>query len=243
MRFPALFLATAALLVACGDGSGRETSTVSVFAASSLAGVLEPVGSFVEAGRPVEVEFNFAGSSALREQILDGAAADVFISANETVMEDIIDAGLAEFPPGPIASNSLTIAVPVGNPGGISGLSDFADSSLTLGLCAPEVPCGALAVEVLANEGVDTSVDTLEPNVRALLSKVELGELDGALVYRTDVMASTEVEEVALQGDAGGKTTYFVAQLSPRSEARLLVGLLTSPIFQERFADAGYGAP
>lgn len=243
MRRTALFLASLALLVACGDESGRESSTVRVFAASSLAGVLEPVGSFVEAGRTVEIEFNFAGSSTLREQILDGAAADVLISANESVMQDIIDAGLAETPPVPIASNSLTIAVPAGNPGGISSLSDFADSSLTLGLCAPEVPCGTLAAEVLANEAVDTSVDTLEPNVRALLSKVELGELDGALVYRTDVIASTEVDEIPLVGDTGGKTTYFVAQLSPLSEARSLAGLLASPIFHERFAEAGFGAP
>ncbi len=243
MRRTALLLASLALLVACGGGGGGETSTVSVFAASSLAGVLEPVGSFVDAGRRVEIEFNFAGSSTLREQILDGAAADVFISANETVMQDIVDAGLAETSPAAIASNSLTIAVPEGNPGRISGLSAFADSSLTLGLCAPEVPCGTLAAEVLANEAVDTSVDTLEPNVRALLSKVELGELDGALVYRTEVIGSTEVEEIPLEGATGGKTTYFVAQLSPRSEASVLANLLASPRYQERFTDAGFGAP
>lgn len=242
MRRTAISLCAIALLGACADDDGEQPSTVNVFAASSLSDVLVRFGDFQNDGRSVEVEFNLAGSSALREQILDGADADVFISANESVMQEIIDEGLTDFEPVQIAANSLTIAVPVGNPAGVTGLSDFADDSLTLGLCAVEVPCGKLASDVLAMEGVETSVDTREPNVRALLSKVELGELDAALVYRTDVLASEDAEDVGLAAGTRGRTTYFAVQLSAKDEARQFIDLLLSPSSQEWFAQSGFEA-
>lgn len=227
----------------CGSDSGESPPTIRVFAASSTIDVLNEIA---EAYEPDDgtIEFNFAGSNALREQILDGASADVFISANAAVMDELLEAGLTVGDPVEIARNSLTIVVPLGNAAGISGLGDFADSGLSLGLCAPGVPCGDLAASVLANAGVDASVDTLEPNVRSLLSKVELGELDGALVYRTDALASDEVEPVALDQELAGTTSYSAVALEGSGpNAQRFVDYLLAENGRRVFADAGFGLP
>ena len=242
MRLLAIGLcALAFVAIACGGVD--ESPPLRVFAASSLTDVL---GEFAEEYEKTghEVEFNFAGSSALREQILDGAEADVFISANQAVMQEIVDAGRAASDPVWVAENTLTIAVPTGNPGNVTSLADFADESLTLGFCAPEVPCGALAQSVLADEKVISAADTLEPNVRSLLSKVELGELDAALVYRTDVLASDEVDDVPLADGIGGRTIYLAVALDTADPAaESFVSLMTGPPFDDMFVDAGFGVP
>lgn len=242
MRRPALYLcALAWALAACGDGADRSTSTLRVFAASSMTDVLPEVAAHVERTNDVRVELNFGGSSTLREQILDGAGADVFISANGEVMQDIVDADLTTERPTQFAETSMTIAVPVGNPAGITGLTDFADGGLTLGLCAPEVPCGRLADEVLAEQNVSAAVDTREPNVRALLAKVELGELDAALVYRTDVLASDRAEEVGLAQGTGGRAVYSAIPLDDDgSRDDDFVIALRSPTVRALLDDAGF---
>lgn len=232
-----------ALLFVVGCGSAGETP-LRVFAASSMTTVLDEHEDALELGSNRVVEFNFAGSSALREQLLDGAEADVFISASQSVMQDVLDAGLAEAEPVQIAENSLTIAVPLGNPAQINGLSDFADESLVLGLCAPGVPCGDLAADVLDAQGIVPSADTLEPNVRALLSKVELGELDAALVYRSDVVSSDAVEEIALSDDETRTTSYFAVVLSTENRGgRSFISLMGAPAFVDALVEAGFEVP
>jgi len=237
-----MLLCAVALVGACAGDGDTQSSTITVFAASSLTDVLGGDAQYVASGTTLDVKFNFAGSSTLREQILDGADADVFISANEAVMSDIIDAGLTDFPAAQIASNTLTIAVPKGNPGRVDGLSDLGEPSLTVGLCALQVPCGVLATEILLAQHVDASIDTFELNARSLLAKVELGELDAALVYRTDVLASPEVDEVELAPGTGGTTTYFAVQLSDHPAGQRFLEALLAGSFQERLADAGFEA-
>lgn len=204
----------------------------------------EIVPDFERVADDVRVDLNFGGSSTLREQILDGADADVFISANESVMQQIVDAGLAGTEPTLFAETSMTIAVPVDNPAAISGLDDFANGDLLVGLCASEVPCGRLADEVLQNGNVDPAVDTREPNVRALLAKVELGELDLALVYRTDVRSSDEVTEVILADGAGGRALYLAAGLDDNSSLDDdFVRWLTQANAASVLVDAGFEVP
>jgi molybdate transport system substrate-binding protein len=246
-RLAAVVCVFALTVVACSNAD--DTDSVRVFAASSLTDVLVDVGAaFEESG--TQVDFNFAGSSALREQILDGAAADVFISANRSVMAELIEADDLAREPVPIAENTMEIAVPIDNDTGVSGLADLADASLAVGLCAEGVPCGDLASEVLDAAGIEPSVDTYEPNVRALLSKVELGELDAALVYRTDILASDEAVGVGLDPGTGGRSSYLAVTLADTGEASELSGaaqafvnFLTSAPAQRLFVDAGFDTP
>ncbi len=249
-RLAAVVCVFALAVIGCSRAeNSAEAGAVRVFAASSLTDVLAQVGSaFEEDG--MQVNFNFAGSSALREQILDGADADVFISANRPVMTELIEADNLAREPVAIAENTMEIAVPTDNDADVRGLADLSDTSLAIGLCAKGVPCGELASQVLDAAGVQPSVDTYEPNVRALLSKVELGELDAALVYRTDVLASEETVGVGLDPGSGGRSSYLAVILadtgeaSERSEAaEAFLNFLTSERAQRLFLNAGFGTP
>jgi molybdate transport system substrate-binding protein len=246
-RFAAVVCVFALAVIGCSRAENSAApSSVRVFAASSLTDVLAQVGSAFEEGG-MQVNFNFAGSSTLREQILDGADADVFISANRPVMTELIEADDLAREPVAIAENTMEIAVPIDNDADVSGLADLSDTSLAIGLCAEGVPCGDLASQVLDAAGVRPSVDTYEPNVRALLSKVELGELDAALVYRTDVLASEEAVGVGLDPGSGGRSSYLAVTLADTDEtseaAEAFLNFLTSDRAQRLFLNAGFGMP
>lgn len=244
LRLASILCVAATCMLGCaGTGqSSDQDNQITVFAASSLTDVLNDLASMFEAeGNPVFL--NFAGSSALREQIFDGADPDVFISANEAIMSDVIDDVQRSGEAVVIAENTMTIAVPVGNPAAISSLEDFEDPAHTLGLCARGVPCGDLAAEVLAANDVVAQPDTLEPNVRSLLSKVELDELDAALVYRTDVLASDDVEEISLEPGSGGRAFYFATSLSSAPASSAFVQFLMTQEAQVVFDEAGFVTP
>src|SRR6476661_7865772 len=175
-----------------GAASGSElTGSLTVFAAASLTDVFTELGNELKADNPeLDVTFNFAGSSALATQITQGAPADVFASANEAQMKVVTDAGLQGEDPVIFTENVLEIAVPKGNPAKVTGLADFANPDLPLAICAPDVPCGAAAQKVFQAAGIKAVPDTEEEDVKAALTKVQLGEVDAALVYATDVQAA-----------------------------------------------------
>ncbi len=245
-------------LAGCGtaDGSSAGTAssepgldgTLTVFAAASLTDVFGELGDQLEARHPgLEVQFNFAGSSALATQLTQGAPADVFASANEQQMTVVTDAGLSAADPAVFAGNVLEIAVPVGNPGRVTGLADFADPDLTLAVCAADVPCGAAAAAVFADAGVTARPDTEEEDVKAALTKVQLGEVDAALVYATDVLAAgADVEGIAFPEAAREVTSYPVCTLAAApnpAAAEAFVDLVRSDAGQQALADAGFRAP
>jgi molybdate transport system substrate-binding protein len=247
------------LLAGCGgsaDGDAAATpstsptglsGTLTVFAAASLTDVFTDLGEQFEADHPgLDVQFSFAGSSALATQLTQGAPADVFASANESQMGVVTDAGLADDPQ-VFAANVLQLAVPAGNPAGVTGLADLAREELAVALCAPQVPCGAAAEDVLAAAGVTAAPDTLEEDVRAALTKVELGEVDAALVYTTDVTAAGDaVEGIDVPEAEQAVNDYPVAVLAdaPNPEAAAaFVELVRSEEGQQALADAGFRVP
>jgi molybdate transport system substrate-binding protein len=239
------------LLGACGDDDATAASgpeaRVTVFAAASLTDAFEEVGAAFAAANPgSSVEFNFAASSALREQILGGAPADVFASANTSNMDQVVEAGEAA-DPRTFVENRLQIAVPAGNPAAITGLADFASTELLLGLCAEEVPCGQFGREALANAGITPAIDTNEPDVRSLLTKIEAGELDGGIVYVTDVLAAGDaVEGVDIPAEQNVVATYPIAALagsSAREVADAFVAFVLSDEGQAILASHGFDSP
>ncbi|MFC3502588.1 molybdate ABC transporter substrate-binding protein [Micromonospora krabiensis] len=187
--------ALALTLAGCGDGGtaggSGGTGTVTVFAAASLTESFTRIGRDFEAAHPgTTVVFNFAGSSALATQINQGAPADVFASAAPATMATVTDAGNADGTPNTFVRNQLVIAVAKDNPRGIVGLADLARPGTTVALCAPQVPCGGAARTALDAAGVTLTPVTLEQDVKGALAKVRLGEVDAALVYRTDARAA-----------------------------------------------------
>lgn len=235
------------LLTLAGCTNESRTELV-VSAASSLTSAFGAIETAFESSHPnVDVILNLAGSSTLREQILQGAPVDVFASADQRSMDDISSADLLQGTPQLFARNSLTIAVPHGNPGKVSGLEDFADPSLLIGLCAAEVPCGDLARQVLAAASVNAMIDTNEANVRTLTSKLGLGEIDAGIVYRSDLIGQIGVlEGLEIPEELNVSTAYPVAILSRSVHEDLgaeFVELLLSPEGQEILARFGFEAP
>ncbi|MGZ8756056.1 MAG: molybdate ABC transporter substrate-binding protein [Acidimicrobiia bacterium] len=212
---PLLLGCLSAAALACGTPASGVKDPVLVFAAASLTDAFWELEEIFEAANPdFDVQLNLAGSSSLREQILEGAPADVFASANTSNMDQVVDAGEASNSV-TLATNLLQIAVPAGNPAGVTGLADLAREELLIGLCAEGVPCGDFGRQALANAGVTASVDTNEPDVRALLIKIEAGELDAGIVYVTDVLAAGDrVEGVVIPADANVVATYPIAALT-----------------------------
>lgn len=251
---PAAALVAAVTLGACGGAGGDRADrseldgTVTIFAAASLTDALTEVADAFEAAHPgATVELNLAGSQALREQILAGAPADVFASAAVAEMDAVVEAGEVADEPRVFARTTLEIVVPAGNPAAVDGLADFADDDLLLGLCAAEVPCGALARQALERAGVSPRPDTDEPDVRSLLAKVAAGELDAGIVYRPDVLAGGDaVEGIPIAEDVNVVTGYPAAALA-RAPAPALaaafVDFLVSDEGRAIVTSFGFGAP
>lgn len=236
-----LALGAISIAVAAAGCGSSANQVVLVSAAASLTDAFNEIEVVFENRNPdVDVVINFGGSSALREQILAGAPADVFASANQANMDTVVNAGLADAPI-VFAHNRMQIAVPLGNPGGITGLEDFGTPGLVLGLCAEAVPCGELARVALDNAGVVPDVDTDEPNVRALLTKIEAGELDGGIVYQTDV-AAAEVEVIEIPAAMNVVADYSIAILDEARlpEAGRFVAFVLSDVGRGVLADHGF---
>jgi molybdate transport system substrate-binding protein len=183
----------------------------------------------------------------LREQILEGAPADVFASANESVMAELVDEGSIASSVRLFAGNRLRIAVPAGNPGGVGGLDDFDRDELLIGLCAEGVPCGALARTALSDADIDPAIDTNEPDVRALLTRIAADELDAGIVYVTDVRsAGDRVEGIDLPPDVEATAPYPIAVVdgAPNPDgAEAVIGFVLSPDGQAILAAAGFETP
>jgi molybdate transport system substrate-binding protein len=244
----AVLLTTA--LAGCGgdsraDAREQGAGTVTVFAAASLTEAFTQIAEDLEADEPgTTVVLSFGASSALAQQIVNGAPADVFAAASPATMDTVVDAGDAEQPE-VFARNTLQIAVPAGAPD--VSLEDFADPQRTIALCAPQVPCGAAATRVFRTAGITPRPDTLEQDVKAALSKVRLGEVDAALVYRTDVLAAgDEVRGIDVPEAATAVNDYPVARVTsgPNAEgAARFVDRVLSEEGQRVLAEAGFERP
>lgn len=231
--------------LALGSCASDSDDVVLVFAASSLTDAFSDIEAAYEAQYPsVDIRLNLAGSSALREQILDGAPADVFAAADEAIMAQVLDAEVGAEASQVFATNRLQLVVPVGNPAGVDGLADLAAEELLVGVCAPAVPCGRLAAEVFELAGLTPSPDTTEPDVRSLLTKVVEDELDVGVVYATDVVAAgAAVEGIEIPAAVNAETRYPITSLSRSPEAERFVAFVVGTEGRRILADHGFGLP
>ena len=241
-RWTPLLVAAALLAGACGVD---EDDPVVVLAASSLTDVFQEMEvAFEQANPGVDVQLSFAGSSALRLQIDEGAPVDVVAVANEDVMTALAGEGHVALPT-VFATNQLVVAAPADGSASVTGPDDLADPSLLVGLCAEQVPCGRYATEALSTIGVVPSVDTFESDVRALTTKLAIGELDVGVVYATDV-ASRPDDIVTIAPLDGVDVLYPIAPLmdAPQAErAQSFVDFVLSPEGRAILEAAGFGTP
>ncbi|WP_410813207.1 molybdate ABC transporter substrate-binding protein [Micromonospora sp. 067-2] len=231
-----------------GTSSAGVTGTVTVFAAASLTGSFTTIGKDFEAANPgVKVTFSFAGSSALATQINQGAPADVFASAAPANMKVVTDAGNGDGTPTTFVRNQLVIAVGKGNPKGVTGLTDLTKPDTKVALCAEQVPCGAAAKKALDAASVKVTPVTLEQDVKAALSKVKLGEVDAALVYRTDAKAAAaDVDGIEFPESAKAINDYpiIVLKNAPnRTAAQAFVAYVLADTGKGVLTAAGFQAP
>ena len=227
------------------DGRAGE---VLVFAAASLTDAFGALGDAFTDGNPqVEVVLNLAGSQTLASQIVEGAPADVFASADTTQMDVVARAGDLAADPQVFTVNRLAIAVEPGNPLGITGLEDLADPELLLVLSAEEVPAGRYARQALDAAGVAVTPVSLERDVRAARSKVELGEADASIVYASDIVAAgSRVAGVDLPAEHNVTATYPIARLAGARNpevADAFVAFVLSARGQAMLAEYGFTAP
>jgi molybdate transport system substrate-binding protein len=231
----------------CGDTGrgGSEERTLTVFAAASLTETFTALGRTFEAAHPgVKVRFSFGGSSTLAQQVVQGAPADVFAAASPATMRPVTDGWLTASAPRTFARNRLVIAVPPDAPGKVRTLRDLAGRGLKVVLCAPQVPCGAAARQALDIGGVKVTPVSQEQDVRAVLTKMRLGEADAGLVYRTDVRAAGgQVEGIEFPEAAKAINDYPIAALAKAPQPGLagaFVDLVLSAQGREVLAKAGF---
>ncbi len=232
---------------ASASAAGGGAKELTVFAAASLTGTFTELGKGFEAAHPgTTVKFNFGSSATLAQQITQGAPADVFAAASPATMKTVTDASSASAPT-TFVRNKLQIAVPADNPAKVDELKDLADPKVKVALCAEQVPCGAAAIKALDAAGLKVTPVTLEQDVKATLTKVELGEVDAALVYRTDVIASAgKVKGIAFPEADKAINDYPIATLAkaPAGDlAKQFVDLVLSQQGRDVLTKAGFEAP
>ncbi|MCL2849243.1 MAG: molybdate ABC transporter substrate-binding protein [Micrococcales bacterium] len=229
------------------DDNNAETKnqTLTVFAAASLTEVFTQVAAQFEAqNEGVSVKLSFAGSSDLAAQILAGAPADVFASADTKNMDKLGDMAIT---PTAFASNTLVIVTPPGNPAGVTTFADLATPGLTLVICAPEVPCGAATQTAAQTAGVALAPVSQEQSVTDVLGKVSLGEADAGVVYVTDARrAGSSVEAVTFPESSSAVNTYPIAQVSGSKNTELaqrFIEFVLADAGQQVLAEAGFAKP
>ncbi|EID17233.1 molybdenum ABC transporter periplasmic molybdate-binding protein [Mycolicibacterium phlei RIVM601174] len=240
-------MAVVALAVSGCGAPEPGAETLVVFAAASLRGSFTEIGERFEAANPgTDVEFSFAGSSDLVTQLQQGAAADVFTSADTRNMGKAADAGLLDGDPIDFATNTLTIVVTPGNPKQVTSFRDLTEPGLAVVVCAPQVPCGAATETVERAVGVELDPVSEESQVTDVLGKVSSGQADAGVVYVTDAAgAGDQVTSVAFPEAADAVNTYPIAVLKDSANpalARRFVDFVAGEPGQEILRDAGFGA-
>ena len=227
--------------------SSPATGTITVFAAASLTGAFTQIGKQFEAAHKGDtVKFSFGPSSGLATEITSGAPADVFASASPKNMQEVVSAGDASNPQD-FVKNTMEVAVPPNNPAKVTSVNDLAKKSVKVALCQPQVPCGAVAAEVFKNAGITVKPVTLQPDVKSVLTQVELGNVDAGMVYVTDVLAAgSKVKGVTIPASDNASTLYPIATISSSkhtSVAQAFMSYVLSPAGQQVLTAAGFQKP
>jgi len=223
------------------------TGSITVFAAASLQGAFTTIGKQFESAHPgTSVKFSFGASSSLAQEITSGSPADVFASASPQNMDQVVSAGDAS-KSATFAQNVMEVAVPPSNPAHVSSVSDLANSSVKTALCQPQVPCGFTAQKVFSNSKITVRPVTQQPDVKSVLTQVELNNVDAGMVYVTDVKAAgSKVMGVTIPAGQNASTAYPIATINSsknKATAEAFSAYVTSPAGQKVLSADGFQKP
>jgi molybdate transport system substrate-binding protein len=239
-------LGAAALLTGCtAPGAGTTgAAELQVFGASSTRVINDELSALAaELEPPHELTFNNDGSGTLVTQLHEGAPADVLITADEHSMNRAVADGSADDPQR-LATNTMVMVVPAGNPAGIDSVDDLTDDDVDLVLCDPQVPCGDVAERLIEHSDLTVAPVSLEGAVGDVLGKVHNGEADAGWVYRTDALAAgDDVDVIDIPGAENTPTTLWVAAATASQNperATALIELILSPDVAAILTDAGF---
>jgi molybdate transport system substrate-binding protein len=245
------------LTVSCGGVASQSsasrsadqvTGSLTVLAAASLTDAFNKIGEQFKAKHAgLDLKFSYAGSPTLVTQIQQGAPADVFASADQANVQKVVDAGLNSGAPRVFARNKLQIVVEAGNPKQIQNVADLAKPGVKFDACAPGVPCGTYATNVFNRANVKVTPVSQEDSVKAVATKVSLGEADAGIVYTTDVKAGgARVAGVTIPDDLNVTASYPIVPLKTapnKKAADAFIGFVTGPEGQKTLASYGFLGP
>ncbi|HET8988364.1 MAG TPA: molybdate ABC transporter substrate-binding protein [Humibacillus sp.] len=226
-----------------GSRSSALTGTVTVLAAASLTESFDQLKRDFEAANPgVTVETSYGSSATLVQQVNNGAPASVLALAGTSAAEPLDKALVKDTQS--FATNTLEIAVPPGNPGGVASINDLAKPTVKVVLCADTVPCGRAAQATFRKAHIVPNVVSTEVDVKATLAKVKLAEADAAVVYHSDVVAAKDsVKGVTIEPQFNTSLAYPVISLSDDPATTAFVTHLLSTQGLATMQSFGFGAP
>ena len=227
--------------------AGSVSGTITVFAASSLQGAFTTIGQQFQSAHPgTTVKFSFGASSSLAQEINAGSPADVFASASTTNMDQVVTAGHASNPV-TFANNVMEVAVPPSNPAHVASVSDLANPAVKTALCQPQVPCGVTAAKVFSNAKIAVTPVTQQPDVKSVLTQVELNNVDAGMVYVTDVKAAgSKVMGIQIPSGENASTAYPIATVNSsknKATADAFTAYVNSSAGQKVLATDGFEKP
>ena len=223
----------------------KATGELKVLAAASLKASFTEIGTQLEKDNPgLHVTFDFQGSQTLVSSLSEGNAADVLATADEPTMNKAVEQKLVgertEF-----ATNVPTLIVPKGNPANVKGIDSSLDDA-KLVVCVETAPCGNAAKELAKAYNVTLNPVSEEQKVTDVRTKVESGEADAGVVYKTDAVAAKDkVDEVTID-NKGVVNHYPIAQTAKPSNpeaAQVFINAITSKSGQDILAKYGFGKP
>lgn len=233
--------AEAATGLATGDIPGTaaaESVELTVLGAASTRVINDQLAELTDH----ELEFVSAGSSTLVQQLVDGSPGDLLITADESTMDRAVEEGVVG-DPAAVATNSMVMVVPAGNPAGITGVDESFEGTNVV-LCDPQVPCGDVSRQIIVNEGIEIEAASLEHSVSDTLGKVTSGEADAGWVYRTDARSAGDaVEVLEIPGAEDVPNTLFGAVTTAaddQEQAQELLALITGEEMAGIWEDHGF---
>lgn len=220
MKFKAPLFLFLALVLSTQTLFAQASKSVVVFAASSLSQSHIKLGKiFEKSNTDVKIRFVFSSSATLATQIREGAKADIYISASPQDMKTVSDGKN-------YLVNKVVLAVPINSK--VSKMSQLNDG-ITWIRCSNEIPCGRAAQRALAAEHVTSKPASLEPMATSVISKLLAGEVDAAIVYKTDVMAHSEqIRAIQFKSQSDAKTQYQIANLTKSKDSTKFYEFLLS---------------
>lgn len=237
----------------------EEGGDLHIFAAASLTDVYNDIAEQLMADNPnLNITIETGGSQALVTQLEEGASADVLATANTSTMDRAAESGLISGDPVMFTGNRLVIVTPSGNPAGIESLDDLTGDGISLVLANPDVPVGNYSMIAFCNyattddapdgfiDGINANIVSEEPDVRHVLTKVQLGEADAGVVYASDATASmlsgVELEVLDFPESVPTRAEYPIAAVEGGNVelANAFISYVLSPDGQEILAHYGF---